>query len=358
MKLSVHLKLIADKEAKDSLLKTVKSFNAACNDISKVAFESKQFNKFGLQKLVYHTIRDSHSLSSQLCIRAIAKVANSYKLDKMVQRKFKDSGAITYDTRILSFNLKEKVISISTIDGRLKIQFVCGERQFSQLQSQKGESDLAFRDGKFYLLATCDATEKDTSEPTGFLGVDRGVNNIATDSLGNNYSGSYVISNRKKYAKMRRTLQKVDTKSAKRKLAKSKRKESRFAKDVNHCVSKKIVETAQRHNLGISIEDLSGISKRITVRKGNRYIRQSWSFNDLEQKIIYKAKLNGVEVRKIDPRNTSRECFACSHISKSNRKTQSLFLCKVCGHTDHADKNAARVISRRATINWPIVGSI
>ena len=110
--------------------------------------------------------------------------------------------------------------------------------------------------------------------------------------------------------------------------------------------------------MGISLEDLKGINKTTTVRKGSRYIRYSWSFYDLEQKIIYKAKLKGVVVVKIDPRDTSTECSKCGFILKQNRK-KNLFHClnENCGHTEHADTNAAGVISSRANVTWPIVGS-
>lgn len=356
MKITVQIKLLPTLEAQSGLLKTIQTFNEVCNGISEVIFEAGVFKQFDIHKLLYRMIRDCFPIPSQLCVRAISKVADSYKIDQDVQRKFKKYGAITYDSRVLSFNFKEQIVSISTINGRIKIPFACGQKQLEQLKSQKGETDLVFKDGKFFLLTTCNIPEKELQKANSFLGIDRGVSNIAADSIGNLYSGSKVISARKKYSKLRRKLQKVKTKSSKRKLAKSRRKESRFAKDVNHQISKKIVETAQRHNLGIALEDLKGIRKSTTVRKGSRYIRQSWSFYDLEHKIIYKAKIKGIEVVKVDPRNTSRECFACGHISKFNRKTQSLFLCQVCGHTEHADIHASRIISRRAEIIRPIVG--
>lgn len=352
--ISCQLKLKTTKEDACKLVDTMKLVNEICNGLSGFAFATGAFKQYDLHNLCYHIFRDCFNIPSQLLVRAIAKVADSYKLDKIAQRKFKSLGSIKYDCRVLSF--KKDYISITTIDGRLNIPFACGKKQFEQLQFQKGESQLIFRDNNFYLHTCCDIPEKEMQNAKEFLGVDRGVNNIASDSLGNVYFGNKVNSTRKKYSKLRKKLQPIKTKSSKRKLAKNKRKESRFAKHINHEISKKIVETAQRHGMGIALEDLKGIRTTTTVRKGNRYIRHSWSFCDLEQKILYKAKQQGIEVRKIDPKNTSRECFKCGHISKTNRKTQSLFLCQVCGHTEHADINASRVISRRAIVNWPIVG--
>jgi putative transposase len=46
----------------------------------------------------------------------------------------------------------------------------------------------------------------------------------------------------------------------------------------------------------------------------------------------------------VDPRNTSRTCPACGHVSAENRKTQAVFRCVRCGHAADADVNAARNI--------------
>lgn len=71
--------------------------------------------------------------------------------------------------------------------------------------------------------------------------------------------------------------------------------------------------------------------------------------------IAYKAKREGVAVRYVDPRHTSRQCAACGHTDKTNRKTQSHFRCVSCGHVANADQNAAINIAARATVNEPIV---
>ena len=51
---------------------------------------------------------------------------------------------------------------------------------------------------------------------------------------------------------------------------------------------------------------------------------------------------------RVNPANTSRTCHECGHISKSNRESQAVFSCQRCGHTAHADINAARNILRAA----------
>jgi IS605 OrfB family transposase len=114
-------------------------------------------------------------------------------------------------------------------------------------------------------------------------------------------------------------------------------------------VSKHLVEKAKDTNVGIALEDLSGITKRTTVRKAQRAKRHSWSFYQLRQFITYKATLKGVPVVVVDPRNTSKKmCSACGYIAKANRKNQAEFCCKKCGHSENADYNAAKNIAARA----------
>ena len=136
-------------------------------------------------------------------------------------------------------------------------------------------------------------------------------------------------------------------------LRKRRRKESRFARDVNHVISKTIVREAEGTGRGIKLEDLSGIRGRVTVRQAQRADAYSWAFRQLRSFIAYKARLAGVLVVLVDPRNTSRECPECGHISKRNRPSRDVFRCIRCGLAGPADHIAARNISGRAAVMQP-----
>ena len=84
------------------------------------------------------------------------------------------------------------LVSIWSLDGRLSIPFVCGERQRSLLANRKGETDIVQVRGQWCLMATCKVADGAPLEATEFLGVDLGVANIASDSDGKRYSGSAV----------------------------------------------------------------------------------------------------------------------------------------------------------------------
>ena len=356
MKLTAQIKLLTTQAQHDALLETLQLANAACNYMSEQAWESQTFGQYGLHQLVYHDVRQRFALSAQVVVGCISKVSDAYRLDKKVKCTFKPTAAVTYDSRILTWAVEKRQVSIWSVKGRLTIPFVCGERQWELLQTQRGETDLAHVNGVFYLLTTCQVDEPTPQDIDGALGVDLGIVNIATDSDGESHSGSQVKSVRHRHRRLRKRLQKRQTDSARRRLKKLAGKERRFAKDVNHTISKRLVEKAKRTGRGIALEDLEGILHRVRAKKPQRSQLHSWSFHDLGQKIAYKAKLAGVPVFWVDPRNTSRTCPECGHCDKHNRPKQSTFSCVVCGYAAHADYIAAVNIGHRAVVHPPNVG--
>ncbi len=251
-----------------------------------------------------------------------------------------------------------------TLDGRVEVAFRFGVYAEGMLQRTRGQADLLYRNDTFFLAITVDAPEPTPTDTDDFLGVDLGIIQLATTSDGAflNYSAgpkhSHVNQVRARYSRFRQKLQKKGTKSAKRLLKKRSGREKRFAKDVNHCLSKAIVQTAKGTSRGIALEDLQGIRERATrakrtVTKRHRRVLHTWSFFQLRAFIAYKAALAGIRVVYVNPAYTSQTCSACGHCEQANRKTQSQFLCTSCGFSAHADVNAAINIGSRAAINRP-----
>ena len=354
MKLVVNFKLLPSPFQHRALLQTLELANTACDFASGVAWKHEVFGQFKLHKLVYREIREKFSLTAQLVVRVIAKVADGYKLDRGTQRSFKPHGSIAYDDRILRY-LPEDRVSIWTLKGRQTIPYACGPKQRELLAYRAGETDLVYRDNTFYLNTVVDAEEPPLLETEDVLGVDLGIVNILADSDGETYSGGQVNGLRKRHAKLRDRLQKNGGRAAKRLLRKRRRKEQRFAAWVNHNISKQVVLKAERTNRAIALEDLQGIRQRVRVRKSQRRQHHSWAFNQLRQFIQYKARLSGVPVVLVAPRNTSRTCPACGCVDKANRPSQSLFSCVRCLFAGNADTIAAeniRVLGR-AAVNRP-----
>ncbi len=75
--------------------------------------------------------------------------------------RFRSDAAHTYDDRCLSWQIDTGTVSIWTVHGRLKnLRFTGSADQLKTLREHRhGESDLVCRDGKWFLIATCDVPE-------------------------------------------------------------------------------------------------------------------------------------------------------------------------------------------------------
>ncbi len=355
MKQVIVIKLEPSQEQHQALLKTVEAFNRGCQYAADVAYEKRLANKIALQPFVYSTLRSESGLSSQMAIRAIAKAVEAYKRDRRIHVRFDVHGAMVYDPRIMSFKGLTQV-SLMCLSGRILVPMRYGAYQAARLDRAKGQADLILRDGTFYLYVTVDMpsappVEDMPSAPPvdaqDVLGVDLGIAQLAVDSDGEAFTGEGVKQCRRKFSRLRAGLQQAGTKSAKKHLRRNRRRESRYQRDVNHRISKHLVQKALVGQRAIAIEDLAGIRDRVSVRKNQRYERLSWAFHQLRVFIAYKCEAAGIPLFIVDPRNTSRTCLACGHCAKENRRNQSEFLCVECGFQANADFVGSQNIRRK-----------
>ena len=336
------------------LLETMKRFNEACNHIAETVFALHSANKVEIHKTVYYPVREHFGLSSQLTVRAISKVCEAYKRDRSIKPEFRLDGAIVYDQRILSWKGLEKV-SLITLQGRQIIPVRLGDYQQVRMDRIRGQADLIFVKGIFYLCVVVEVDEASPYDPVGVLGVDLGIKNLAVDSDGEVHSGEQINQTRDRRDSLKARLQRKGTKSAKRHLKKLSGKIARFSKDVNHCISKKLVAKAKDTLRSIALEDLQGIRDRVTVRMAQRRSLHTWNFGLLRMFVDYKTKIAGVPLVFVDPRNTSRTCPSCGYVAKANRHTRDDFRCEACGYAGAADHIAAMNIAFRGQVNGPIV---
>lgn len=357
MKLTLQIKLLPTDAQAVMLKETFIVFNEACNAISQIAWERHVFKQFGLHKEVYYPIRETYHLSSQLVVRAISKVADAYKLDKKKQRHFRELGAITYDSRGLSYNTVKSICSILLIGGREKIAYTCYRPQL--MQYANGDADLVLIKEKFYLYQTIDIPDEEGEYAEDFIGVDMGLTDIVSISDGTNISSNEVKNIRNKYNRIRASVQSKGTRNCHKLLKRLKGRERRFATIVNHRISKDLVAKAKKEHKGIAIEDLKNIRWGMNSKRRNKTFRRrsnSWSFSQLRSFLEYKCKRSGVQITAIPPAYTSQTCHKCGHIGIRNGKH---FRCEHCGNVTDADINAALNIATWGYVNtherWDIL---
>lgn len=93
-----------------------------------------------------------------------------------------------------------------------------------------------------------------------------------------------------------------------------------------------------KENPGKRVKQKSGLNREI--------LNVGW--HKIEKQLKYKARLANKVVFKISSAYTSQECADCGHTHSGNRLSRDQFKCVSCGHEDHADTNAAKVIKKRA----------
>ncbi len=187
------------------------------------------------------------------------------------------------------------------------------------------------------------------------LGVDLGVAKTAvvSDWNGNNtrfFKGEPYRFKKNHYQELRRKLApKIKQGNIYKLLKRIRRKEENWVTNENHKISREIVNLAIRNKRSIALEKLTGITERLSVNRKTRKMLKGWSFRQLADFIEYKAKMAGISVVYVDPRETSKTCPKCRYCARNNRRTQSLFKCRKCGYESNADRIGAMNIALKGT---------
>lgn len=197
-----------------------------------------------------------------------------------------------------------------------------------------------------YAYVSVTVPEKPEMIPQQFIGVDRNATGHIVVAANPDTGvvrklGKMAIHIHTKYKNIRRKLQ---AGGKHRKVKRMEDRESRIVKDLNHKVSRALVDMAKDQNAALVFEDLTGIRNTKKQRRSFRYSLHSWSFYRLQQFVEYKAKLLGVPVLYVDPAYTSQDCSKCG---ARGQRAGKWFKCPTCGHANHADVNAAFNIAQR-----------
>ena len=365
----------------------------ACNFISQYIFEHAfELKQSKLNKALYHDLRDKFELKSQMAQSAIKTVIARYKTVKtqLFQHPFRyDTGKkdgkgrgiwaqiyrdLTWLWQPINFKRPQldlqrgrdwsylsatNQLSLNTLNGRRKVDFVCKgfDQYLDQTKWKFGSLKMLQLRGKWYihLSATTAIPEFEAEQAVHVVGIDRGLRFLAAcyDEKGKSilFSGQKILRKRRKYKKLRAELQAKGTKSAKRRLKKIGQRENRWMSDVNHRLTKTLIDHYGSNTI-YALEDLTDV--RFATEKSpkdQRYEIVSWAFYQFEQFLTYKANLNSSAVVKVPAKYTSQRCPKCGRIHKDNRDHElHLYTCDKCGYKSNDDRLAAMNIQFLGTL--------
>lgn len=353
--LTVKLRILPTPEESALLVDTMHAFSDGCNLVSEYVYTSHNLSQSSLNKLFYYRLREELGLRSQMASSVIRAVIAQYRMirtsqGKWIKPSFKTPQLGLMWNKDYSFSKDKSLVSVNTLNGRIKLPYFLHN---ADLNGKFGTARLVYKHGKFFLHipVTKEIDVLPIDGVSNVVGVDRGIRFLAAtyDSNGNSrfYSGSRVKQKREHYKRLRNELQLVGTPSSRKRLNALGHRENRWMQDVNHCISKALVESNPEGTVFV-LEDLADIRKSLKkVRKDSRYKLGTWSFYDLEQKLAYKALKHRQLVITVNPAYTSQTCPKCGHISKSNRdKKNHIFICESCGYKSNDDRIGAMNLYR------------
>lgn len=357
--ITAKLQILVNPSDKQILCDTMKAYSDACNYVSEFIYKTHNLSRYSVQEDTYHQVREIYGLRSQMAVSCVRTVIAKYKTilknqKEWIKPTFRLPQLDLVWNRDYSLNTKNNIFSVNTLSGRIKVSFYKNgfERYFAD-DCKFGTAKLVNKHGMFFLHipVTYEISMLNKSEVSNVVGVDRGIRFLAAtyDSKGKSvfYDGNIIKQKRAHYKALRKHLQQVGTPSSRRRIKAIGQRENRWMQDVNHCISKALVESNPDGTMFV-IEDLTGIrSATERVKLKNRCISVSWSYYDLEQKLSYKALRHHQLVEKVNPAYTSQTCPKCGHTEKANRnKKIHFFCCKNCGYKSNDDRIGAMNLHR------------
>lgn len=384
---TIKLRIYVTPEQEMLFRQMTEQYRQACNFVSQYIFDN-QFNMAyqSLNKKLYSDLRKLFGLKSQLAQSSIKTAISRYKTIKqqLFQNpyRYKDENgnwqritktlewlwkpvlfrrpqADLVRNRDYSFVDDEQVLSINTLGKRTKCTFE-GEHFSEYLDGSYdlGTAKLVELKGLWYLHIPVTKIVEDfqNEHVRHVVGIDRGLRflTVSYDEQGKTefVSGRKIATKRHKFQEVRKQLQSKGTKAAKRRLKAISGRENRWMSDMNHQISKTLVQKYGKDTLFV-LEDLTGVSfeeNKLSPNAKRNYDLRSWAFYQLEQFLTYKAHENRSEVLKVSARYTSQRCPKCGTIHKGSRDHHKhLYSCQ-CGYKSNDDRIGAMNIQLLGTM--------
>ena len=355
MQLSETVKLYMTREQKSLVVMAMNKYISTVNSLISVATSGTSISK-------YTTADVNASLPSALtnqCIRDAKSIVNKYNKDcRKASAKNKklarQRSNITIKEPIVpvlkrpccyvnnqNFKIRDNCIEFPVlINGkskRISIRTSMTDKQKQIFANTKfGTMRIVYKDNKIVAQIVYEVAEPGYTDDGNVMGVDRGIKCPAVSYIsdgsvkfyGNGRKNKYM---RRHYKYLRKKLGKAKKTDA---IKRINNKEQRIMKDIDHKLSREIVNTATAHGVSvIKMEQLANIRSTTRTSRKNNQSLHTWSFYRLAQFIEYKAKLAGIKVEYVNPAYTSQKCPVCGNVHHANDRK---YICK-CGFHTHRD---------------------
>jgi len=336
-------------EEQQALLQSVIEKQTACANFFIDKVREEESTKLNVLHKYYYEARSEFELGADLTQLSMMRAIRAVRTAKS-----KRSNARYFKTKQVIFRI------LRADDNSIAIYIGDGFTRYIQYRGRKINGYIK---KEFVIKSVGDEwyayipVEKETKvkQYKRVMGVDLGVAKVAVvaDWNGRNtkfYRGEPLQNTKRHYRHVKASLQENKKQgNVYKKLKRISRKESNWVTDMNHKISRDIVNIAVRNKRTIALENLTGITERLNFNKKTRRMIKGWSFRQLADFIKYKAELAGITVVVIDPRETSRTCPKCRYCSRSNRRTQERFVCRKCCYESNADRVGAINIAIKGT---------
>jgi len=217
--------------------------------------------------------------------------------------------------------------SVRSLQNYCRLKIPCKKTEIFNKALEKGELRKSFKlqriHGDYYMVAFVKFPEI-KKENKKVLGIDVGLKNPIVTSDGKFLGGE--LKDLRIRTKWRRY----------------KRKPSPYKQGLNH-YAKELMDFYPDTDFAVENLLLKGKKGRI---KRFRRRNKNWAYNHLTKKLELEAPLEGFQVIRVNPANTSVECPRCGFILEANRRGES-FKCKQCGFSGHSDHIAAINLAER-----------
>ncbi|MDY5290221.1 MAG: transposase, partial [Ligilactobacillus salivarius] len=341
--ITAKVRLYPNQEQVAQFKAVTKEYQRLCNLVSQWYFDNDcKVNRKKFNKEMYRYLRaESKEINSAMVQSTYRTVEARYKTveTQLKQRPYRyqdqNTGEWYHEKRDLSWLQAVKFsrpqadyvrninysfveqgskISMNVLGQRIKVAFNGNYLNFFDPNYKLGTAKLVQLKKHWFLHipVTIETDDWEKEHNQHIIGLDRGLRQIVTsyDEKGKTSfkNGKAIAYKRRKYAYLRSQLQSKGTKSAKRKLKRLSQKENRWISDVNHCLSKTLVDTYGQNSLFV-LEDLSGVTfEKTNSSKNQTRELHSWAFYDLQTKLAYKARKNQSQVLIVSAKYTSQRC--------------------------------------------------